>query len=342
MRRYSFLALLAATLTLATQPAKAETAQEQPTTATPLDESARREQARTLFERGVSLYRDERYREALNYFIGAQNLFPNATLIFNIARSCERLQDTPCALKYYREYRRNAQQANDLDEVERHIQSLEIELSKLGIQQVTLFSDPSGAKITIDGADQGVTPWTGELSPGQHTATLRQPNFTDMQVSFLVERAHAADWTYKLLPLSTEITKTPVPERNSTIGAPQRPQHEPKQTTKAQRATIRTWTWVALGSGVATLGTAGVLEALRASSERDVRQRAIQLDRVSAYGTMKDYQKAARIVAGAGLTLTTVGLTLLTLDLTRRGDERRTLSAACAANDCRLNFMGAW
>ena len=57
---------------------------------------------------------------------------------------------------------------------------------------------------------------------------------------------------------------------------------------------------------------------------------------------MKDYQKAARIVAGAGLTLTTVGLTLLTLDLTRRGDERRTLSAACAANDCRLNFMGAW
>ena len=66
---------------------------------------------------------------------------------------------------------------------------MEIELSKLGIQQVTLFSDPSGAKITIDGADQGATPWTGELAPGQHTAKLQQPGFTDMQVKFLVESA---------------------------------------------------------------------------------------------------------------------------------------------------------
>jgi tetratricopeptide (TPR) repeat protein len=336
------LALLASVLALATQPATAETAHAQQTAATLLDESTLREQARTLFERGVSLYRDEQYREALNYFIGAQNLFPNLTLTFNIARSCERLQDTPCALKYYREYRRNAQQANDLDEVDQHIRSLESQLSKLGIQQVTLFSDPSGAKITIDGADQGVTPWTGELSPGQHTVTLRQPGFADMPVNFLVEPAHAADWTFKLVPVSTAIPTAPVAERHGMTGAPQRARHEPKQTTKAPRATIRTWTWVALGSGVAALGTAGVLEALRASSERDARQRAIQLDRVSAYETMKHYQKAARIVAGAGLTLTTIGLTLVTLDLTRRGDERRTLSASCSANDCRLNFVGAW
>jgi len=84
------------------------------------------------------------------------------------------------------------------------------------------------------------------------------------------------------------------------------------------------------------------LEAFRARSERDVRQQAIQLDRVSAYKTMKDYKKAARIVAGAGLTLTTVGLTLLTLDLTRHRDERRTFSASCAVNDCHLNFVGTW
>jgi hypothetical protein len=342
MRCNSVLALLASALALATGPAKAETAQAPQTAAPLLDESARREQARTLFERGVSLYRDERYREALNYFIGAQNLFPNTTLTFNIARSCEHLQDTPCALKYYREYRRKARQANDLDEVDQHVRALEIELSKLGIQQVTLFSDPAGAKVIVDGADKGVTPWTGELSLGQHTATLRQPSFTDMQVSFLVEPAHAADWTYTLQPISSEIPTAPVPERHSTIGAPQRAQHEPKQTTKAPHAAIRNWTWVALGSGVAALGTAGVLETLRANSERDVRQQAIQLDRFSAYETMKDYQKAARIVAGAGLTLTTVGLTLLTLDLTRRGDEQRALSASCAANDCRFNFVGAW
>lgn len=341
MRCNSVLIFLASVLVLVAPLAKAETAQE-PETATLLDEPARREQARTLFERGVSLYRDERYREALNYFIGAQNLFPNATLTFNIARSCERLQDVPCALKHYREYRRNAQQANDLDEVDQHIRSLEIELTKRNIQQVTLFSDPVGAKVNVDGADKGVTPWTGELSPGQHMATMQQPGFTSLQVSFLVEPTHAADLTYKLLPTSAEMPTAPAAEQRRPGAAPQRAQHAPNHLTEAPHATIRTWTWVALGTGVAALGTAGVLESFRASNERDVRQQAIQLDRVSAYDTMKDYQKAARIVAGAGLTLTAVGLALLTLDLTRHGGEQRTLSASCAVNDCRVNLVGAW
>lgn len=312
-----------------------------------LDESARRDQAKTLFERGVALYRDEHYKEALNYFVGAQNLYANTTLTFNIARTCERLRDVPCALRNFREYRRKAQDAKDLDEVEQHIAALERDIARDGVQQVTLFSEPAGAKLSVDGVEKGPTPWTGELTPGQHSAVITQPGFDDALFAFVVDAAHAADLTYDLRPARppTEARPAPAPAQAQPVATavarvqPPTPVAAPAPDRHAQ---ITPLTWVALGSGVLALGTAGVLESLRASRESDVRDQVTQLDREAAYESMKNYQKAARITAGAGLALSAVGFTLLALDLTRHEQNHGRVSAWCTGVDCRLILSGAW
>jgi tetratricopeptide (TPR) repeat protein len=332
-------------LIVASSQVRAESALE-PTQGTgTLDDAARREQAKTLFERGVSLYRDERYKEALNYFIGAQNLYPNNTLTFNIASTCERLDDAPCALRYYREYRRNAQNAKDLDEVDRHVATMERVVATKGVQQVTLFSKPVGAMLLVDGVEKGTTPWTGELTPGQHTALMKQAGFSDLQVAFLVEAAHAADWTYVLRPAPAAQPVTAEPEQavapQAPVASAQR-QPAPAPIAPDRRSTVGTWTWLALGSGAAALGTAGILEAMRSNRENAVRGSATQLDRTAAYESMQDYQKAARITVGAGLVLTTAGLTLLTLDLTRHKKSGANVSASCVGKECRLGLAGVW
>ncbi len=195
LRFVSILVLICGLFDVPPRSVLAEPASKRDETTSPLDEPARREQAKTLFERGVSLYRDERYREALNFFKGAQNLFPNSTITFNIARCCERLSDVPCALRHYREYRRSAQNAADLDEVAHHIQTLELALSKQGVQQVTLFSEPPGALLSIDGVEKGATPWTGELALGQHMARFSMEGLADLDVACLGDAALSTDST---------------------------------------------------------------------------------------------------------------------------------------------------
>jgi tetratricopeptide (TPR) repeat protein len=340
----AWLFILLAGLLMVSASAIAASDQEPEETTTQLDEAARREQAKTLFERGVSLYRDERYREALNYFIGAQNLYANKTITFNIARTCERIKDVPCALRNYREYRRAAQNANDLDEVAGHIEVLESELSRKGVQQVTLFSEPAGAVLVVDGLEKGTTPWTGELSPGQHRAHLKHPGFTELEVHFLVQTAHAVDWSYQLQPAAIAPKRelpSSLPKAASQANTPGITP-APARHDQPSRAAIGSWTWIALGSGVATLGVAGVLEALRARSENAVHREATQLERVAAYDRMRDYQQAARISAGAGIALTALGLTLMTVEVTRSARNQRTLAASCGSTECRLDLRGLW
>lgn len=347
MRRIFASVAVAGALLFAAARALAQLPHESTENTRSLDESARRDQAKTLFERGVALYRDEHYKEALNYFLGAQNLYANTTLTFNIARTCERLRDAPCALKNYRDYRRKARDAKDLNDVEQHIAALERDIARDGLQQITVFSEPAGAKLTVDGVEKGLTPWTGELSPGQHTAVITQAGFEDVQVAFLVDAAHAADLTYDLRPARppTEVRPEPAPIAPQPAVAaivPLRPAAPVAESAPARPLQIAPLTWVALGSGVLALGTAGVLESLRANRESDVRNQATQLDREAAYESMKDYQKAARITAGAGLALTTVGCTLLALDLTRHPQNRTSASAWCTGADCRVILSGAW
>ena len=67
------------------------------------------QEARTFFERGVTMYRRRQYEAAMAAFTAAYNFTrpnPPAEVLYNLAMTAERLERLPDAIDYYREYAR--------------------------------------------------------------------------------------------------------------------------------------------------------------------------------------------------------------------------------------------
>jgi hypothetical protein len=314
----------------------------------PQDPGAR-DRAKVLFDQGISYYRSSHYVEALWSFRAAQDTFDSPVFVFNIARSCEQLKDVSCALRHYRDYQRRMPKADDVAKVNKRILALEAELSSRGIQQVTVRTAPSGAALRIDGEARGKTPWTGEIVLGVHAIQLAMQGYTAMNVDINVPGAHASDYSFLLsratsFPAAAQPVAGPNPLALSgaqTTGvSPMTIEGQKKEATR--RRSLRAWTYVALGTGVAALGGALVFETLSRQSEADVRELPVQRDRVAAYETMGDRQTTARVLAGVGLGLTALGATLLVFDLRAPSASQGAVTARVEARGSNLTLAGAW
>src|SRR5205814_3706725 len=113
-----------------------------------------------------------RYADAVEQFLAADRLAPSAALSYDVARAYEKLGQASLALRWYRDYLRRAHDAPDAEQVRRTVRTLQNTLRDKGVQQVTVRSTPRGATVAIDGEPVGVTPWSGDLPPGRHRATL--------------------------------------------------------------------------------------------------------------------------------------------------------------------------
>ena len=125
-----------------------------------------------LFLQGVAAYRDGKYYEAVAIFLQTQRIYPDTQLCFNIARAYENLGNASAALRYYRDYLRQADRPSDGDEVRALVHELEQQLSQRGVQQLSVLSQPDSATVLLDGKPVGITPWTGETYPGKHRLAL--------------------------------------------------------------------------------------------------------------------------------------------------------------------------
>ncbi len=65
------------------------------------------QEARTFFERGVTMYRRRRYEAALQAFTAAYNFVRLPEVVYNLAVTAERLGRTQDAIDYFREYARS-------------------------------------------------------------------------------------------------------------------------------------------------------------------------------------------------------------------------------------------
>src|SRR5262245_57031228 len=71
-------------------------------------EEEAKDRARQLFLQGVAAYKAGRYYEAVEIFLQTQRIYPDTQLSFNVARAYENLGDVGAALRYYRDYLRQA------------------------------------------------------------------------------------------------------------------------------------------------------------------------------------------------------------------------------------------
>lgn len=278
------------------------------------DEAEAKARAQALFERGITAYKEARYKDAIDSFLDAHREYPSPTLSFNAARAYEKMGDNAGALRFYREYLRQTPDATDKARVNERVADLEKKLVARGVQQITILSNVTGAQAIIDGKPVGVTPWTGEIAPGKHELELRQAGYAEAKGNFELPADHAIDFELQMKPGEAKIT--------DATGGKNTDSDKPDKDKGTAKKGIGPMTWVAFGVGVAALGGAVVFEQLRKSSEDDVKNEETQVARHDAYDSMKSKQTTARVLAGVGAAAILAGGVLLYFDLSGGSSEK--------------------
>lgn len=317
---------------LPTSPVRAQGTAAATAPAAAADEPQQR--AKAALDAGVAAYQAQRFQEAIEHFLVADRLAPNAALSFNVARAYERLSDEAGALRSYRDFLRRAPELSDpnADLARARVTELEAALAARGQQQLSVFSAPSGASLTIDGRALGSTPWTGELTLGAHRLSLSLSGRASVERTIDVSAAHALDLSVAL-PAAASVTPEPAPT------AALRPGLAAPAEESAPRAGFGPWPWLTLAAGGATLIAAGGFELSRRSAESDADTPELpQIAFQERLDAMHSRQNTARALAVVGGALVVVGGALVWFDPARKARQRATASLGCDLSSCRGNF----
>jgi tetratricopeptide (TPR) repeat protein len=244
-------------------------------------EAEAKDRARELFLQGVAAYRAGKFYDAVEIFLQTQRIYPDTQLCFNVARAYENLGDVGAALRYYRDYLRQADRPSDGEEVNERVRKLSQQLAQRGVQQLSVLSKPEGATLLLDGKPAGITPWTGETYPGKHRVALKLEGHAAQEQVVELDAYAARDLSVVLVPEPQPLPQTP----------------PPLVLIKPRPPGVSVATLVALGTGIALLGTALAAEAASQDSG---------LSRPTAF------------LAGSGLGVTGVGGVMLYFDLAPR------------------------
>jgi tetratricopeptide (TPR) repeat protein len=247
-------------------------------------EAEAKERARVLFQQGVAAYRDGKFYEAVAIFLQTQRIYPDTQLCFNIARAYENLGNGSAALRYYRDYLRQADRPSDGEEVRERVRKLQQQVAQRGVQQLTVLSQPDSATVMLDGKPVGITPWTGETYPGKHRLALTLEGHAALEQVIEVDAYEARDVSLRLMPVP-KLLPTPAPI----------------VVIKQKQPGVSIETLITLGTGLVLLGSAIAAEA--ASDQPG-------MSRTTAF------------LAGGGLGVSGVGGVMLYFDLAPRSDAR--------------------
>lgn len=292
--------------------------------------AGRREQAKRQFARGVEHYRGARYAEAVSAFLAADQLAPSPALSFNIARAYERLHDTPGALRWYRDYLRRSPNAPNAAEVQTRIAALAARLAQDGLQQLTIFSTPSGASVAVDGHTLGMTPLTAELPPGPHRLALVLPGYRAAQRDVLVSPTLPGEFSFELAAASRATGAPPGPARTT----------EPAPIDRDPARRFGIVPWLVAGSGVIGLGGAVGFELARRADERRARSALTQLEFHEKLEDVERDQTRARVLAGVGGGLFITGSVMLLFNDRKKSSTR--VGLGCTPRGCSASAKGSF
>jgi tetratricopeptide (TPR) repeat protein len=306
----------------------------------PSDEAGmeqRRAEAKSKYQQGAEAYSAGRFKDAVDLFLAADRLAPSAPLSFNIARAYEKLSDDAGALRWYRDYLRRSPDATNATTVRPLIAALAESLRKKGVQQLTILTSPAGATVTIDDQPVGVTPWTGELRPGEHHLLLSLRGYADVERTVSLAADQPLDTNLRLeQQTSVVVPATPTPASSPSVPVPTAPL--PSETNSHEKK-LGIVPWVTLAAGTAALGGALTFEILRRSAESDAKAAETQLEYQEHLQTEQSRQTTARIFLGTGGALLLASGLMLLLD---RGTSPPPMSAGllCLPGSCAITARG--
>ena len=300
----------------------------------PSDEAAteqRRSLAKSKYQQGAEAYAAGRFNDAVDLFLAADKLANSAILSFNIARAYEKLHDDAGALRWYRDYLRRSPNAANAEAVRALVADLASQLKQKGVQQLTVISSPTGATVNLDDQPVGVTPWTGELSPGAHRVLLILRGYADGQREIELPADTPTEMTVRMTQL---LTLAPPPGAGTALASASL---SPSSTPAGKKLGVLPW--VVLGTGAAALGGSLAFELLRRNAENKAEQERTQVGYQDLLETMQGRRTAARVLVGAGGALVLTGGVMLLLD---RPGSRHATSAGllCIPGACGITARG--
>jgi hypothetical protein len=271
------------------------------------------EQAKQLYLLGAEAFASQRNADAIGYFRQAERLVPSAKLTYNIALAYDEMGDTGRALSAYRAFLAQEPGSLHREAVLARIAKFELALTALGLQQLSISSDPAGATLHVGAEIVGVTPWAGELTPGLHRVRLERPGYRPHDAEVLLPAQHAGDLHVALLAKPVE-----TPEQPGAF------------------ARIQPLSWCFLGVGVAALAGGVGFELSRAASSEQAGNAETAEAAARAEGAADAKQMASLLLLGAGGAFVAAGGVLLVLDLNR--DTAATPHAADPLSSARLSL----
>lgn len=269
--------------------------------ATATEEQTTKERAQESFARGIEDFRAGRYKDAIDAFQHAHDLYPSAAISFNIARAYEKLEDSAAALRFYREYLRQEPAAPDAAQVAARVEGLEDRLRFMGVQQVTVISNPAGATLSVDGRPLGITPWTGEIHPGNHKLELQHQGFVTRQEHFNLSPHRSLE-----LELELEAERPVAAALPAAVEQPRAAAMPPDvqlEATPSAAGFVDYLPWLSLGAAGLAFASAGYFELSSAGAEDDARGAPTQAGALEHIREMQGAQTSARVLLGVGSAL---------------------------------------
>jgi hypothetical protein len=228
--------------------------------------------AKEAFTEGQKLYKAGKYADAVARFEAAYAAKPHPSILFNIAKCWEQLDEVAKALRSFKDYLRADPDAKDKQSVVDSIANLERKLRAKGLQQIVIFAEPKDATITVNGKMLGTSPASTELPAGTHNLKVSANGYTPVERTFTMNLAKGNELTVVLdkagaatassepahsdAPVNTSLTPAATAQTSVTEPAPKRG---------------RVFTWVAGGVAIAGLGTGIALGIVSANTSATLR-----------------------------------------------------------------------
>lgn len=132
------------------------------------------DQARALDQQGVRAYKDGRYKDAIVYFEQALKLGGPSSELWNVAKCHLKLDEPEAAHEALDAYLlRDDLSADDREEAISQRDALDRRSSPL-----TVTSNPTGARVLVDGKTVGPAPVTVNVTPGLHEVRVQQDGYS--------------------------------------------------------------------------------------------------------------------------------------------------------------------
>jgi tetratricopeptide (TPR) repeat protein len=273
-----------------------------------------------LIKQGNRAYDAGEYAEAYKIYSDAYERFPNAALLYRLAKTTEKQDKIREAVDYYERF---ADKTNDAEAEQRIRQEVLPALRARLPVEIEVLSKPEGAKVFVnstDGEPVGVTPFTGEVPRNTSRIIVTREGYQSYQkdIDFSEESAQRIDIT--LAPIEKQVAADDGPTDGQT---------------DAGASNLSTWGITTIGIGAAVLATGGVFTLLQSQATNEVntydkrgpgasREELADLkDRANSYYT------TSLILYVSGGVIVAAGTGLLVRAMTAGGGEE----AAAASED---------